>query len=74
MSSVSPSTIRTLILVVIVCQAVVLAIKLIDFHPPLDLITAGLNVLVICIGLYMLRNPPEPRQFGRRHRDADDEG
>lgn len=74
MSTVSPSTIRTLILVVIVCQAVVLVLKLIDFDPPLDLVTAGLNVLVIGIGFYMLRNPPEPRQFGRRHRDADDEG
>ena len=74
MSSVSPSTIRTLILVVIVSQAVVLVVKLIDFDPPPDIVTAGLNVLVIGIGLYMLRNPPEPRQYGRRHRDGDDEG
>ena len=74
MSSLSPSTIRKLILVVIVCQAAVLVLKLIDFDRPLDLVTVGLNVLVIGLGLYMLRNPPEPRKFGRRHRDANDEG
>jgi hypothetical protein len=75
MSSVSPSTIRTLILVIIVCQAVLLVLDLTDFDPPLDLVTVGLSVLVIGLGFYMLRNPPRPREFGRRHRGgADDEG
>ena len=73
MSSLSPSTIRKLILVVIVCQAAVLVLKLIDFDRPLDLVTVGLNVLVIGLGLDMLRGPSLGK-FGRRHRDANDEG
>jgi hypothetical protein len=74
MSSMAPSTIRALILVVIVSQAVVFVVTMIDFDPPMDFVTVGFNVLATGAGLYMLRNPPEPREFGPRHRDVDDEG